>query len=297
VLFLRVFMKSYILPGVIGISVALVVGAAWMFKTKTTSDVIVLYGNVDVRQVDISFRVPGRVEGMLFEEGDFVSQGTLMGYLEKEPYADQVDEAKATVETFQTSLVNADDMLKRREELVGDGGVSQEDYENTLCSRDTYLANIKQAEASLRVNLKNLADTSVYSPSDGVILTRIREPGSVVQQGEPIYTLSLISPIWVRAFVNEPQLGNIYPGMSADILTDTKDGPVYKGHIGFISPVAEFTPKTVQTLDLRTDLVYRLRVIVDNPDWGLKQGMPVTVKLHPKRRGMNDKPYPYQTSN
>lgn len=290
-------MKSYILPGVIGVSVALIVGAAWMFTTKKTSDVIVLYGNVDVRQVDISFRVPGRVEGMLFEEGDFVSQGTLMGYLEKEPYTDQVDEAQATVETFQTSLVNADDMLKRREELVGDGGVSQEDYENTLCSRDTYLANIKQAEASLRVAAKNLADISVYSPSDGVILTRIREPGSVVQQGEPIYTLSLISPIWVRAFVNEPQLGNIYPGMAADIMTDTKDGPVYKGHIGFISPVAEFTPKTVQTLDLRTDLVYRLRVIVDNPDWGLKQGMPVTVKLHPKRRGMNDKPYPYQTSN
>lgn len=290
-------MKSYILPGVIGVSVALIVGAAWMFTTKKTSDVIVLYGNVDVRQVDISFRVSGRVEGMLFEEGDFVSQGTLMGYLEKEPYTDQVDEAQATVETFQTSLVNADDMLKRREELVGDGGVSQEDYENTLCSRDTYLANIKQAEASLRVAAKNLADVSVYSPSDGVILTRIREPGSVVQQGEPIYTLSLISPIWVRAFVNEPQLGNIYPGMAADIMTDTKDGPVYKGHIGFISPVAEFTPKTVQTLDLRTDLVYRLRVIVDNPDWGLKQGMPVTVKLHPKRRGMNDKPYPYQTSN
>ncbi len=290
-------MKSYILPSVIGVSVALIVGAAWMFTTKKTSDVIVLYGNVDVRQVDISFRVPGRVEGMLFEEGDFVPQGTLMGYLEKEPYTDQVDEAQATVETFHTSLVNADDMLKRREELVGDGGVSQEDYENTLCSRDTYLANIKQAEASLRVAAKNLADISVYSPSDGVILTRIREPGSVVQQGEPIYTLSLISPIWVRAFVNEPQLGNIYPGMVADIMTDTKDGPVYKGHIGFISPVAEFTPKTVQTLDLRTDLVYRLRVIVDNPDWGLKQGMPVTVKLHPKRRGMNDKPYPYQTSN
>jgi HlyD family secretion protein len=289
-------MKSYIFPGIIGVSLALILGAIWMLKEKTPSDVIVLYGNVDVRQVDISFRVPGRVEGMMFEEGDFVSQGTLMGYLEKEPYTDQVDQAQATIETFQTSLINADDMLKRREELVGDGGVSQEDYENTLCSRDGYLANIKQSQASLRIAAKNLSDISVYSPSDGVVLTRIREPGSVVQQGEPIYTLSLISPIWIRAFVNEPQLGNIYPGMGADILTDTKDGPVYKGHIGFISPVAEFTPKTVQTLDLRTDLVYRLRVIVDNPDWGLKQGMPVTVKLHPKRRGMNDKPYPYQTS-
>ncbi|MBM3191882.1 MAG: efflux RND transporter periplasmic adaptor subunit [Chlamydiae bacterium] len=284
-------MKSYLLPGALGVAIAfLIVGGLWFFTHKEASDSLTLYGNVDVRQVDISFRVAGRVKEMAFEEGDFVAQGTFMGSLEKEPYSDEVEEAKANLASFKTQLANADDRLQRRQELVGEGGVSQEDYDNTLCSRDTYLANIAYAEAALKVSLKNLEDTVVSSPSDGVILTRVREVGSVVQLGEPIYTLSLTSPIWVRAFVNEPQLGDIYFGMAADIFTDTKNAPVYKGHIGFISPVAEFTPKTVQTLDLRTDLVYRLRVIVDNPDWGLKQGMPVTVKLYPKRA--YEKPYP-----
>ena len=118
-----------------------------------------------------------------------------------------------------------------------------------------------------------------YAPNDGIILT-IREPGSVVREADAVYTLSLISPIWIRAFIAEPDLGIVFPGMEAEIYTDTKKGTPYKGHVGFISPVAEFTPKTVETTQLRTDLVYRLRIIAENPDQGLRQGMPVTVKLY-----------------
>ena len=77
--------------------------------------------------------------------------------------------------------------------------------------------------------------------------------------------------------MSEPDLGRIQPGMMAEVRTDS--GGVYKGQVGFISPVAEFTPKTVETRELRTALVYRLRIIVDNPNGGLRQGMPVTVTL------------------
>ena len=83
----------------------------------------------------------------------------------------------------------------------------------------------------------------------------------------------------MRAYVGETDLGRIRPGMAAEVTTDSAPGKVYHGQIGFISPVAEFTPKAVETRELRTDLVYRLRVIVDDPDQGLRQGMPVTVAL------------------
>ena len=159
------------------------------------------------------------------------------------------------------------------------GGISDQDYDDAISSRDVFSANLKEAQAALGVAQTNLNDTELYAPADGTILTRIREPGTVVRQADPIYTLSLLSPVWVRAFVSEGQLGLIYPGMPAEVHTDTPGGQVYKGHIGFISPVAEFTPKTVETTQLRTDLVYRLRIIADNPDQGLRQGMPVTVKL------------------
>ena len=163
--------------------------------------------------------------------------------------------------------------------MIGDGSVSQEDYTNSISSRDVNAANLREAEAALGVAVTNLQFTQIFCPNDGYILTRVREPGSVVLTSEPVYTLSLISPVWVRAFVAERDLGRIYFGMPAEVHTDTPGGKVYHGHIGFISPVAEFTPKTVETTQLRTDLVYRLRIIADNPDQGLRQGMPVTVKL------------------
>jgi membrane fusion protein YbhG len=260
------------------VSLAAAISLYYLVQQKDQHE-LVLYGNVDVRQVDLGFRVGGRVIQMPFQEGDLVTKGQLMGLLDPQPYADQVKMAEAQVEVIKTSLTNAELLLKRRQELIGDGSVSQEDYTNAIASRDGYAAQLLEAEASLGVALTNYSDTQIYCPNDGTILTRIREPGTVVLISEPIYTLSLISPVWIRAFVTERDLGRIYPGMAARVYTDTKGGKVYTGHIGFISPVSEFTPKTVETTQLRTDLVYRLRIIADNPDKFLRQGMPVTVKL------------------
>lgn len=259
------------------------------FQNREDKKVLTLFGNVDVRQVDLGFRVSGRVLEMPFQEGDLVKQGVLMGIIDKQPYLDRVTEAIANKESIQRNLENSENILKRREELVKDGSISQEDFENAQSNRDVLTANLKQAEAAIGVAMTNLQDTEVFAPNDGFILTRIREPGTVVKEADPIYTLSLLSPVWVRAFIAEPYLGKIYPGMQAQIHTDTKEGKIYEGYIGFISPVAEFTPKTVETTQLRTDLVYRLRIIADNPDFGLKQGMPVTVTLdlntHPRQNG------------
>lgn len=254
----------------------------FIYKRDQRKDLI-LFGNVDVRQVDLGFRVSGRVVLMPFQEGDVVKQGTLMGVLDKQPYADQVKQARATVDSLKFSFDNSEKVLKRRQQLVDSGSVSREDYDNAVTARDTYSASLKEAQAALGVAMTNLLDTEIYAPNTGVILTRIREPGTVVKAADPIYTLSLTSPIWIRAFVSEPQLGEIFPGMLAEIYTDAPGGKVYKGHIGFISPVAEFTPKTVETTQLRSDLVYRLRIIADNSDEFLKQGMPVTIKLLPKQ--------------
>lgn len=250
----------------------------WVQHEKATHrDAIVLFGNVDVRQVDLGFRVLGRVKEMHFEEGDLVQPGKLMATLEKQPYADQAKEAHANQQSIAASLKNAELILTRRKDLISDGSVSQEDLDNAQASVATLTANLKAADAAVEVALSNLKFTEVFAPTEGTILTRIREPGAVVNTGEPVYTLSILSPVWIRAFISEPELGFIFPGMKAEIHTDS--GKQYRGQVGFISPVAEFTPKTVETAQLRTDLVYRLRIYADNPDRYLKQGMPVTVKL------------------
>ncbi len=250
------------------------------FKSKTPENELTLYGNVDVRQVDISFRVSGQVDHLEFEEGDVVREGDLMCTMEKSPYDSLLEESFANAVAIKAELDNAKILYERRLELIEIGAVSKEDLDNARSNYDKLRANLIQAEESINVANDNLSYTRAYAPTDGIILTRIREPGTVVNPAEPVYTLSVSSPIWVRAFVDEPNLGRVHYGMKATIYTDIKGGRPFEGKIGFISPVAEFTPKTVETAKLRTDLVYRLRIYVDNPEHELVQGMPVTIKLN-----------------
>lgn len=248
-------------------------------KPKHSDRCIILYGNVDIRQVELSFRVDGRIAEVFVDEGDPVSKGQLVATLEKQPYQDEMSQADANVKAIEPSLENAEKLYQRRLVLHQSGAVSQEDFEDSFSNRNVLQANLESALAALGTAQTNLQDTHVYAPTEGWVLTRIREPGSVVKEGDPVLTISVKSPLWVRAYVDEPQLGLIYPNMPARVFTDTKGGKIYHGKIGFISPMAEFTPKTVETTELRTDLVYRLRIMVEDPDEGLRQGMPVTVQL------------------
>lgn len=278
-------MKKPVLKALLAALVTTAVVGSVLFyfsEQKRNHGPITLYGNVDVREVDIGFRVSGQVTNLFFEEGDYVAKGTLLATLDKTPYNSQVRQAAAHVASVKAALVNAEKLLKRRQELIGAGGVSQEDLDDSMAHRDELVADLAEAEAALVVAKDNLAYTEAYAPIDGFILTRIREPGTVALPSAPVYTLSVARPVWIRAYVNEPQLGNVYYGMKAEVTTDTKGARTYEGRVGFISPVAEFTPKTVETTDLRTDLVYRLRIYIDQPDDLLKQGMPVTVQLQRK---------------
>ena len=97
----------------------------------------------------------------------------------------------------------------------------------------------------------------------------------------PVFSLAITDPKWVRAYVSEPDLGKVYPGMTASVAVDSFPGRRFEGWVGFISPVAEFTPKPVQTEELRTSLVYEVRVFVKDPSDTLRLGMPATVYLTP----------------
>jgi HlyD family secretion protein len=272
-------MKRLLIALLIIVLLGLAIGGYFYFRNEKPSNILTLYGNVDVRLVDIGFRVSGQVSALMFEEGDYVPKGSLMATLDKDPYTSQVNQSVSSAESLRVSMKNAEVLLKRRQELIGIEGVSQEELDNANSSYYQLKANLAAAEASEQVARDNLSFTQAFAPTNGIILTRIREPGTVVREGDPVYTLSVISPVWIRAFINEPNLGFIYYGMPAEIYTDKENGKVYTGRVGFISPVAEFTPKTVETTQLRTDLVYRLRIYADNPDQFLKQGMPVTVRL------------------
>lgn len=271
-------MKKFLPYIVLGI-LALFVLLYALLAERVNNNELVLYGNVDIRQVDLGFRVGGRIESLLVDEGDVVTPGMLLASLDPKPYLDALAQAKGQEASAKASYENAQILFERRKELLPSNAVSQEDYDDALSNQNVTKANLEAAGGNKDTAQTNLNDTQIFAPTDGWVLTRIREPGSIANAGEPVFTVSVKSPVWVRAYVNEPNLGRIHFGMKGDVSTDA-GGKIYHGHIGFISPVSEFTPKTVETTELRTDLVYRLRLIIDDPDEGLRQGMPVTVKLH-----------------
>jgi HlyD family secretion protein len=319
---------------IILIILALAGFGVWLVRAKWVKEnprVLRLFGNVDIREVNLGFRVSGRVSEVLRDEGDEVKAGEILARLDDEPYRRAVEESRGQVASLQARLqmletgnrpqeiaqaralvrerevtaANAERVFKRQEELLGSKAVSiqdRDDAEAAYREADARLkssreqlnlleagfrieeiaqakADLARVQATLATAELHVEDTVLRSPSDGVVFTRAQEPGAILQPGTTILTISLKRPVWVRAYVSEPELGCIHPGMRVKVYTDSRPEAPYSGQIGYISPRAEFTPKNVETAELRTSLVYRFRVVVDNPDEGLRQGAPVTLKL------------------
>jgi HlyD family secretion protein len=134
-------------------------------------------------------------------------------------------------------------------------------------------------EAQLAFLRQQLADAELKAPLDGVIRSRLMEPGEMASPQRPVFSLAIIDPKWVRTYVSETNLGKARTGMRAFVTVDSFPGRQFEGWIGFVSPVAEFTPKTVETEELRTSLLYEVRVFVNDPNNDLPLGMPATVRL------------------
>ena len=307
--------------------VAVVLGWLWARSARTKE--LVLYGNVDIREVTIGFRVAGRLEKLEVDEGDAVTAGEEVARLDPTPLELEASEARAnaaslgrrmdllqkgyrpeliaqgraTVAEQQAALTEAEHNLSRQEELKGTGAVAARVYDDAIATRDQARARLRSAEqnlgqlesgyqrqevsegeanhqralASLAGAEQRLKDTVLTAPSDGVVLTRAAERGAILAAGTPVFTLSLRAPVWAVIYVDEANLGRVAPGQSVLLYTDARAGRPYHGKVGYVSPTAEFTPKNVETPQLRTALVYRARIVVSDPDEALRQGMPVTV--------------------
>lgn len=266
--------------------ILLIIGIILFFVThkKQNKNELTLYGNIEIRQVDLSFQVGGIIEKMLKEEGDSVKKGELLAILDSRDYKSNLEKATAEVEKTLALKNDSTEKFNRNAPLVQDETISKQEYDTLKNTRDKNSADYNSALAAKNYAQNQLDYTKIYAPDDGIVMVRVQEPGATVNKGQIVYSISKNKPVWVRAYVNETDLGNIKYGQKVRVNTDTVNPDTgklrtYTGQIGFISPVAEFTPKTVQSTDLRTDLVYRIRVYIDDIDEYLRQGMPVTINV------------------
>ena len=263
----------------IAITLAFLVLVLVIFLKGRKENCITLYGNIEIRQTDLAFRVSGRLLKLYVEEGDEVKEGQLIAELDSDIYKTSLKEAKAAIKEKRALKIKETQNYELNAPLCKDFTVSKEECINLKENMNFAIAQYEEAVSNLEKTIINLDDTKLYAPYNGTILSRIREKGTILQEGETVYSISMTEPVWVRTYIDETNLSRIKLGQKAFIYTDSRPKNPYMAHIGFISPVAEFTPKTVETTSLRTDLVYRLRVIIDNTDSYLRQGMPVTIKV------------------
>jgi HlyD family secretion protein len=150
---------------------------------------------------------------------------------------------------------------------------------------DQTKAKLQQAEASLRQATTRLDYATIWSPLTGIVLSKNIEEGEYVAPGTPVVTIANLDQVWLRAYLDESDVGRVKLGQEVDVTTDSHPGKVYKGRIRFISQESEFTPKSVQTPKERVRLVYRVRIQIDNPDKELKPGMPADARMGPAADG------------
>ncbi|MGA2778025.1 MAG: HlyD family efflux transporter periplasmic adaptor subunit [Steroidobacteraceae bacterium] len=332
------FVRHKILPIaglviLVAIAAGFLLGRLGMISGKSQNR-LTLYGNVDLRQIDLAFNDSERLAQVLVQEGDKVTRGEILARLDTSRLNPQVANVEAMVAAQQAAVdrlhhgsrpqeiaqaqanvasAKADQVnamqnwtrLAALTTLTTGRAISEQDLQAAKAALDSAQArlavaeqalemsaigprkeDIAQGEAQLRADQaqlellrRQLADAELVAPSDAVVRTRLLEPGEMVSPQRPILNLAITDPKWVRAYVSEPDLGKIHPGMKASIVTDGFPDRPFSGWVGFIASVAEFTPKAVETVELRSSLVYEIRVFVSDPQDQLRLGMPATVIL------------------
>lgn len=219
---------------------------------------------------------------------------------------EEIRQAEGNLRQAQAAAEHAAGVYQRKRDIYTSiAGISQQELDNAYHDMEAKQATMSVAEAALQEAkagprqediagaeaglqaLRNeqlryiylLSQYELQAPDDGVIRSRLLEAGDMASPSKPVFKLSLPGKKWVRAYVPETELGRVYEGQQARVYIDSLPGKAIGGQVGYISGTAEFTPKHVQTEELRTSLVYEVRVYVDDADNVLRLGMPATVRI------------------
>ena len=294
--------------------------------------VILVSGNIEATEVDVSFRIPGWVASRPVDEGQSVTKDAVVATLDSTELSESVTAAQAAVAAAKAALAefeagsrpeeiaaaratvaraaaeaeNARKEFERQGALFQRGAVSSQILDAARTAWEVASARAKEAEESLKLveagprseeidqararlaqvqsqlqaAVTRLGYATVAAPISGIVLSKNIEPGEYVVAGTPVVTVGDLENVWLRAYLNEPDLARVKVGQTAVLKTDTWPDKEYQGRVSFIASEAEFTPKSVQTVEERVKLVYRVKIDVANPSMDLKPGMPADAYIH-----------------
>jgi HlyD family secretion protein len=248
-----------------------------------------------------------RLEAAVAElQARIAGQQQVVNRLEAGNRPQEIEQARAEVEAARVRVDNVRQILSRLRKTSGSGATSIQDLDDSKSKLKVEQALLKVREKALNLVLEGarqediaaakhqlealqanldlleirLTDTNLVAPSAGVVQNRILEVGELAGPSRPVFNLALTDPKWVRVYIPEPMLGRINLGMKAQVYSDSFPEEAIPGWVGYISPIAEFTPRSVATEDLRTKLVYEAKIHFKDSEDRLRLGMPVTVMIN-----------------
>ncbi|MFZ5791217.1 MAG: efflux RND transporter periplasmic adaptor subunit [Pseudomonadota bacterium] len=323
--------KRWLIAPILLAAAGAAVYAYFQLGPQPDANLLRVSGNVEVTDVEVSFRIPGWVEARPVSEGETVKAGQLIARIESTELAQEVALREAEVRAYAAELAALEAGSRPQEIAVARSAVglaqaelsrltaeyvrqrdllerkvaSQQVYERAKAEYEVARSQLEEAQERLKlaeegprqedivrararleqmkqglaIAKTRLSYATLVSPISGVVLSENVEAGEYIVPGVPVVTVGDLVNAWLRAYVNETDLGRVKLGQRVCVTTDTYPGKVYPGRLSFIASAAEFTPKNVQTAEERVKLVYRVKIDIPNPGLDLKPGMPADADI------------------
>jgi len=265
-----------------------------VLSRRVDTSKLILSGIVEADQNDLSFRIPGKISGIYFDEGDYVDSGKVVAELDNSELAAVVDQAEKSYEAARAGIVQLEVSLEtitrnlgKIKSLIPSGAATQSQYDDLFDQKRQVEAqlnysrkNLEALKASVELARIRLSYSSLTSSDKGTVLTRMYEPGEVINAGSPVLTLADLEKVNIIVYLPEIDLGKIKLSQEVEILVDSHPNQGFPGKIEYISDKAEFTPKNIQTKAERIKQVFEIKVTSDSHNGILKPGLPCDVIVH-----------------
>jgi len=272
--------------------------AALLAACSSPRNTLTVAGTVEIREVRLSPLASGRLERLLKDEGDSVRAGDTVAVLEQPGLEAMIRERRALAEaasarTAEIRAAVADSEraandLARVRVLRAQGINSPQDLDRAQTSASAAAARLQSVRAAVRESQAARAAVQVteairdqlvlIAPADGIVLTRFAERGEMIAVGVPVVSIGLVRAPWIRAYVGERFVARLKVGLAVKIQVDGYS-QAFSGHVTEIAPRAEFTPRAALTERERADLVFGIKVAIDDNEGRLKAGLPVRVEI------------------
>lgn len=277
-------MKTRLILAGIVIATGIIVALFLRYENTRDQKGLALSGNVEVTEVDVGFKIPGRVQSLYTDEGRKVIKGDRIAALDSAELESVVIQNRASVQNAEAQYEKTRKDLERYTVLYRDGVVSTQQMDSAKAAYDVAVSQLRLSRASLKTAEVRFKDAVIYAPLNGVVIRKNIEEGETVGAGTAVFTIGDLENPWIKVYVKEDKLGLVKLGQKAEIRVDTYPMKSYEGTVTYISSEAEFTPKNVQTQEERVKLVFGVKVSVKNQNDELKPGMPADVRILPKGR-------------